>query len=147
MAMTEEQLRERLRKIAALFEGAKTEGEREAAAAAFARVKEALKTAQPAPRPVYEEPLVEMQFSMPDQWHRRLMSALCRRHGLTPFRYKRQRMTTLMVRVKRSYLDRVLWPEYVELRAALDEYLRAATDRIIREEIFNDASEAQERKG
>jgi hypothetical protein len=96
---------------------------------------------------VWEEPLVEMQFSMPDQWHRRLMSALCRRHGLTPFRYKRQRMTTLMLRVKQSYLDRVLWPEYVELRAALDEYLRAATDRIIREEIFNDASEAQERKG
>lgn len=147
MAMTEEQLRERLRKIAALFEGAKTEGERAAAAAAFSRVKEALKTAQPAPRPVYEEPLVEMQFSMPDQWHRRLMSALCRRHGLTPFRYKRQRMTTLMLRVKQSYLDRVLWPEYVELRAALDEYLRAATDRIIREEIFNDASEAQERQG
>jgi hypothetical protein len=56
-------------------------------------------------------------------------------------------MTTLMLRVKQSYLDRVLWPEYVELRAALDEYLRAATDRIIREEIFNDASEAQERKG
>ena len=111
MAMTEEQLRERLRKIAALFEGAKTEGERAAAAAAFSRVKEALKTAQPAPPPIWEEPLVEMQFSMPDQWHRRLMSALCRRHGLTPFRYKRQRLTTLMLRVKQSYLDRVLWPE------------------------------------
>ena len=49
-----------------------------------------------------------------------------------------------MVRVKSSFLDRILWPEYVELRDALDEYLAAATDRIIREEIFNDAREAQE---
>ena len=148
--MTEEQLRERLRKIAALFEGAQTDGEREAAVAAMARVKEALKTAQPeqahrGPRVFYEESLIEMQFSMSDQWQRRLLSALCRRYGLVPFRYRRQRHTTLMLKVKRSFLDRVLWPEYCQLRDALEEYLREATDRIIREEIFNDASEAQER--
>jgi hypothetical protein len=147
MAMTEQQLRERLRKIAALFEGAKTAGEREAAAAAMARVSAALKSAKPEPPPVYREPLVEMQFSLPDQWQRRLLSALCRRHGLTPFRYRRQRHTTLMVRVKRSFLDQVLWPEYCELRDALDQFLREATDRIIREEVFNDSSEAQERPG
>lgn len=148
MAMTEEQLRERLRKIAALFEGAKTHGEREAAAAAMERVREALKSARPqreAPR--WEEPVVEMQFSLADRWQRRLMSALCRRYGLVPFRYRRQRYTTLMVRAKRSFLENVLWPEYCELRDALDEYLLAATDRIIREEIFNDVSEAQEREG
>ncbi len=147
--MTEQQLRERLRKIAALFEGAKTQGEREAAAAAMARVKEALKTAQPGPEPrahyFYEEPLVEMQFSLPDPWQRRLLSALCRRHGLTPFRYKRQRLTTLMVRVKRSQMDYVIWPEYCQLRDALDEYLSEATNRIIREEVYGDVSEAGER--
>lgn len=147
MAMTEEQLRERLRKIAALFDGAKTAGEREAAAAAMARVKESLKTARPDPAKVYTEPLVEMQFSLTDQWQRRLLSALCRRYGLTPFRYRRQRHTTLMVRVKESFLNQVLWPEYCQLRDALDQYLREATDRIIREEIFSDASEAKEREG
>jgi len=149
--MTEEQLRERLRKIAALFEGAQTAGEREAAGAAMARVKAALKTAQPEPRSgprlVYEEPLVEMQFSLSDQWQRRLLSALCRRYGLVPFRYRRQRHTTLMLKVKRSFLDGVLWPEYCQLRDALEQYLREATDRIIREEIFSDSSEAQERPG
>ena len=150
--MTEEQLRERLRKIAALFEGAQTDGEREAAVAAMARVKEALKTAQPeqaqrGPRAFYEESLIEMQFSLSDQWQRRLLSALCLRYGLEPFRYRRQRYTTLMLKVKRSFLDRVLWPEYCQLRDALEEYLREATDRIIREEIFNDSSEAQERPG
>ncbi len=151
VAMTEEQLRERLRKIAALFEGAQTAGERDAAGAAMARVKEALKSAQPElqrwPRPAYEEALVEMQFSLGDQWQRRLFSALCRRYGLAPFRYRRQRHTTLMLKVKCSFLDRVLWPEYCQLRDALDQYLREATDRIIREEIFSDSSEAQERPG
>ncbi len=150
MAMTEQQLRERLRKIAALFDGAITVGEREAAAAALQRVKQSLHTLNPSGRPApnagLAEPLTEMQFSLADRWQRLLLSALCRRYGLTPYRYRRQRYTTLMVRVKRSFLDRILWPEYVELRDALDEYLAAATDRIIREEIFNDAREAQEQE-
>lgn len=154
MGMTEQQLRERLRKIAALFEGAKTEGERDAAAAAMDRVKQSLGTLPPEPEPPRErgwfyrhEPIVEMQFSLPDRWQRRLMSALCRRHGLIPFRYRRQRMTTLMVRGRRGYIENILWPEYCQLRDALDEYLAAATDRIIRDEVFNDAREAQEQPG
>ena len=145
--MTEQQLRERLRKISALFEGAITVGEREAAAAALRRVNQSLDTLNPfwpSPKAGSSEPLIEMQFSLADRWQRLLLSALCRRYGLTPYRYRRQRYTTLMVRVRRSFLDRILWPEYVELRDALDEYLAAATDRIIREEIFNDAREAQE---
>jgi len=150
MGMTEEQLRERLRKIAALFEGAKTEGEREAAAAAMNRVKQSLNDLPPDQTrgSFYRfEPIIEMQFSLPDRWQRRLMSALCRRHGLVPFRYRRQRMTTLMVRGRRGYIENILWPEYCQLRDALDEYLAAATDRIIREEVFNDAREAQEQPG
>jgi hypothetical protein len=146
--MTEQQLRERLRKIAALFEGAQTAGEREAAALAMERVRESLKqfpAEAPRARTFYEEPLVEMQFSIPDQWQRRLFVALCRRHRMSPFRYKRQRKTTLMLRVKKTFLDNVLWPEYTELRAALHEYLDEATERIIREEIFSDAREASER--
>lgn len=151
MGMTEQQLRERLRKIAALFEGAKTPGERDAAAAAMDRVKQSLGTLPPEPEPPREhgsfhrqEPVVEMQFSLSDLWQRRLMSALCRRHKLVPFRYRRQRHTTLMVRGQRSYIENILWPEYCQLRDALDEFLGAATDRIIREEVFNDAREAQE---
>lgn len=145
--MNEQQLRERLRKIAALFAGAKTAGEREAAAAAMARVKESLDSINPSPpyMRAETEPLIEMQFSLSDRWQRHLLAALCRRYGLSPFRYRRQRHTTMMVRVKRSFLDQILWPEYCELRDALNEYLAAATERIIREEIFNDASEAQER--
>jgi hypothetical protein len=138
---TEQQLRERLRKIQALFEGATTAGERDAAAAAIERIKRVLGTA------AQTEPPAEFQFSMPDPWQRRLFSALCRRYGLEPYRYKRQRYTTVVVRAPRSFVHKTLWPEYQELRAALNSYLNEATERIIREEVYGDAAEAPERAG
>ncbi len=136
---TEQKLREKLRKISALFEGAKTIGERHAAAAAIERVKKALALI------AQTEQAVEMQFTLPDLWQRRLFAALCRRYGLEPYRYKRQRYTTVMVRVPRSFVGRTLWPEYLELKGALDEYLNEATERIIREEVHRDVREAPER--
>ncbi len=139
--MTEQQLREKLRKISALFEGATTAGEREAAAAAIERIRRHLGDT------VKKEPNIEMQFTLPDRWQRRLFTALCRRYSLEPFRYKRQRYTTVMLRVPRTFLDETLWPEYVALRQALDSYLNEATERIIREEVFGDDEEARERAG
>ena len=140
--MTSEQdLREKLRKISALFEGASTVGERNAAAAAIHRVKQALAAMQKT------EQLQEMQFTLPDRWQRRLFAALCRRYGLQPYRYKRQRYTTVMVKCPKSFVNRTLWPEYLELKKALDEYLSEATERIIREEVFGDVREAPERTG
>lgn len=68
--MTEQQLRDKLRKITALFEGAATLGEREAAAAAMERLGQALNAA------VKTQPLPETKFSMADQWQRRLFTAL-----------------------------------------------------------------------
>jgi hypothetical protein len=137
--MTEQQLRERLRKIAALFEGATTPGERSAAAAAAERVRSALAAIQ------HTEQKIEMQFRLPDLWQRRLFSALCRRYGLQPYRYSRQRYTTVVVRAPRSFLERTLWPEYLQLKRELDAYLDEATERIIREEVYGDAGDAAER--
>jgi len=137
----EQQLRERLRKITALFEGAATAGERQAAAAAIERIREALNAA------VQTQPLPETKISMADQWQRRLFSALCRRYGLEPYRYKGQRYTTVMVRAPRAFFNNTLWPEYLELQAALHSYLNEATERIIREEVHRDAAEAKERAG
>jgi len=137
---TEQELREKLRKISALFEGATTDGERTAAAAAIERVKKALATMS------RTEHTVEMQFTLPDRWQRRLFAALCRRYGLDPYRYKRQRYTTVMVRAPRRFIDLTLWPEYLELKEALDQYLNDATERIIREEVYGDVAEAPERR-
>jgi hypothetical protein len=119
----ESQLREKLRKIEALFAGAGTEGERLAAEAALERVRERLKEFG------RQDPSIEMKFSMPDQWSRHLFLALCRRYGMKPYRYYRQRRNT---------------PEFTELDQALQSYLHQVTLRVIRDEVFADASEAQE---
>lgn len=134
----EAHLREKLRKIEALFAGAGTAGERHAAEAALERIRARLAELE------RRDPAIELQFSKPDQWSRRLFLALCRRYGLQPFRYRRQRLTTVMVRVPRGFVDQVLWPEFQELNGALTIYLNEVTLRVIREEVYADASEAAE---
>jgi hypothetical protein len=135
---SESQLRDKLRKIEALFAGAGTSGERLAAEAALERVRARLTELR------QQDPPAELQISLSDQWSRRLFLALCRRYGLEPYRYHRQRRTTLMVRAPRRFFDQVLWPEFSELNRALQAYLHEVTLRVIREEVYADASEAQE---
>jgi hypothetical protein len=137
----EAQLREKLAKIEALFAGAGTTGERDAAQAALQRVRARLAELQK------RDPAAETQFSMPDQWSRRLFVALCRRYGLSPYRYRRQRLTTVVLRAPRGFIDEVLWPEFQELNQALRTYLNDVTLKIIREEVHSDASEATEVAG
>lgn len=134
----EDELRERLRKIEALLAGAGTAGERDAAGAALERVKARL--AEQAQR----DPPAELQFSMPDTWSRQLFVALARRYGLRPFRYPRQKRTTVMLRAPRSFLDKVLWPEFRELERALRAHLQGVTTRIITDAVHADTSDAEE---
>ena len=131
-------LREKLRKIEALFAGAGTIGERTAAETALGRVQARLAELQD------RDKAIEMQFSLRDQWSRRLFLALCRRYGLKPYRLYRQRLTTVMLRVPQAFVDQVLWPEFQELNGALMQYLNDVTDRVIREEVHRDTSEATE---
>ena len=131
-------LQERLRKIEALMAGAGTPGERDAADAAVERVKARL--AEQARR----DPPIELQFAMPDAWSRQLFVALCRRYGLRPYRYPRQKRTTVMLRVPRSFNDTVLWPEFLELDRALSAHLQSVTTRIIHDAIHADTSEVEE---
>jgi tRNA nucleotidyltransferase (CCA-adding enzyme) len=49
-----------------------------------------------------------------------------------------------MIRAPKRFLDQVLWPKFSELDQALQAYLHQVTMRVIREEVFADASEAQE---
>jgi hypothetical protein len=49
-----------------------------------------------------------------------------------------------MLKVPRSFVDNVLWPEFVELNEALTEYLMAVTQKIIREEVYGGTTEADE---
>lgn len=128
-------LLEKLRKIEALHEGATTEGERDAAAQAARRIAERL--AQERAR----EPDVELKYTIMDLWSRRLFSALCRRHGLRPYRYARQRRTTLCLRAPRAFQEK-LWKQFGELDDALRKHLDEVTERVIRTAVHNDASDA-----
>jgi hypothetical protein len=135
---SEEELRLKLRKIEALFEGAGTSGERQAAGAALERIKAKLKETEKA------APAIEYTFTLPDRWSRQLFMALCRRYSLSPYRYARQRYTTVMLRVPKVFVDDVLWPHYQALNKELRAYLEQATEKIISEEIHRDTTEAQE---
>jgi hypothetical protein len=133
-----ETLRERLRKIEALFAGAGTPGERDAAAAAAERIRARLAAAEKSER------ADEMRFSIPDPWSRRLFIALSRRYGLKPYRYRRMQRQTVVLRVPRRFAEEVLWPEFSELSGALTAHLAEITDRLIRAEIHGDVSEPEE---
>jgi len=131
-------LREKLRKLEALFAGAGTPGEKNAAEAGLERIRARLAELEGS------DPPIEMQFSLSDLWTRKLFLALCRRYGLKPYRLPRQRRTTVMLRVPKKFLDQILWPEFKELSAALSRYLDEVTTRVIREEVHRDTSEAHE---
>ncbi len=137
--MTPEQsLREKLRKIEALFAGAATEGERFAAGAAAERIRDRLgQTAS-------KEKQIEVKFSISDPWSRQLFIALCRRYGLKPFRYRRMHRQTIIIRAPKSFIDQVLWPEFEELSTALTAYLSEITEKVIREEVHGETGEADE---
>lgn len=134
----ESQLREKLKKIESLFSGATTTGEREAAEAALDRVRSRLAAMEK------EDPPIEMRFALPDPWSRQLFLALSRRYGLRPFRYPRQRRSSIMVRLPETFLNQVLWPECAEMERTLRAYLDEITQKVIREEVYGDTSEAPE---
>jgi hypothetical protein len=137
--MTPEQaLREKLRKIEALFAGAVTEGERMAAGAAADRIRERLD------RTAGKEKEIEVKLSISDVWSRQLFVALCRRYGLSPFRYRRMHRQTIIIRAPKSFVEQVLWPEFEELSAALTAYLSEITETVIREEVHGETGEAEE---
>jgi hypothetical protein len=137
--MTPEQsLREKLRKIEALFAGAATAGERVAAGAAAERIRERLG------QDAGKEKQIEIKFSISDTWSRLLFVALCRRYGLRPFRYRRMHRQTIIIRAPKSFVEQVLWPEFEELDAALVAYLSEITERVIREEVHGETGEADE---
>lgn len=132
----EDRLRERLQKAERLFSGAATTGERVAAEAAIERLK--AKLAESA----RQDPPVEMKFSMPDAWSVKLFVALCRRYGLQPYRYARQRRTTVMVRAPRAFFDAVIWQQFSALHVDLLVFFEETTERLIREAVHGDTADA-----
>lgn len=77
---------------------------------------------------------------MPDPWSRHVFHALCRRYGMKPYRYYRQRHNTVMVRVPKRFLDQVLWTEFSELDRPCKPIFIGMMLRVIREVVVADAA-------
>ena len=118
-------LLERIKKIEALIKGATTAGEKNAAISA----KDRLLKKQP--NLEIHQNLEEYSLYTSDSWHKKLLIAICRKYGVVPYRYKRQKYTTVMVRINQDFLNKVLWPEYLEYSKHLEKLVEEITDNLI----------------
>lgn len=135
--MDEARLIEKMLLIEALIAGAATDGERVAAERARERIRERLEQVE------REDPPIEYQFTLADMWSRKVFVALLRRYGIRPYRYYRQRRTTVMARVSKRFVDETLWPEFQEISETLRAYLSEVTERVVGQVIHQDSSEAE----
>jgi hypothetical protein len=136
--VTEREIREKLRKIEALFAGAATPGERDAAEAARERIQRRLREYERAERPE------EWRFSLENPWSRKLFIALARRYGLSPYRRPGQRRTSVMVSAPRTFVEKTLIPEFDECNRVLVEHLDALAAEIIESALRSDTSDVEE---
>lgn len=129
---------EKLRKLEALHAGTKVDGEREAARRAAERIRARLEELRG------RETDTELLYRIDDRWNRKLFIALCRRYGLRPYRERGRRFSTIQVRAPETFLKRTLWPEFLALSNELATHLDELTDRVIREAIHEDVTDAPE---
>lgn len=83
----------------------------------------------------------EYQFSVGDKYSKKLFVAIARRYGLRPYRLKRQKHTTVMLKVSKRFVDDILWPEFMILCSELDFYLEHVANEIIRLSVFENFEE------
>jgi len=135
----ESRLIEKLRKIELLFARSTFPGEQAAAETAADRIRHRIRQLEKAER------TIEIRFSLPDTWSKALFVALLRRYNLSPYRYRGQRRTTVMVKVAASFANEVLWPEFQELNETLRAHLDSVTSNIIKRAIHDNDADLEER--
>ena len=133
----DKELRAKLAKVEALFRGTSSPGEKAAAAAAMDRLQGSLGGSDGD-----ADPEIELKFSLPDMWSVRLFIAVCRKHGVHPYRYARQRRTTVMVRARERLFDRVVWLEFSMLHTELESYFEDVTDHLITRAMRSDGDDS-----
>ena len=118
-------LLEKIKKIEALIAGAQTDGEKNAAISARERI-------------LHNNPSLnadinarEFRLSLLSDWHKKLLIAICRKYGIKPYRYHRQKSTTVMIRINEGFLNRVVWKEYLQYSKLMAELLDEITNDLI----------------
>lgn len=49
--------------------------------------------------------------------------AICQKHGFQTYRYQRQKYTTARLRISKTMMDEVVWPDYMQYAKMLRELL------------------------
>lgn len=129
-----EDIRAKLEKLEQLFARGATPGERAAAGAARERLTERLKSLD-------HEQETELQYTLPDAWAVRIFIALCRKHGVKPYRYPRQRRTTVMVRVRPEVFNSTVGAEFQTLHEELVSYFTDTVDHLIADAMRSDGDD------
>ena len=115
----------KIKKIESLIARASTAGEKNAAISAKKRLIEKY------PELAQNKKIKEFKIYTTDFWHKKLLLAICRKYEINPYRYKRQKYTTVMIRTNRKFLDEILWKEYVEFSDLLESLIEDITDEVI----------------
>ncbi len=136
--MEAHELESKIAKLEALFAGTPYDGEKQAAKNALDRLLEQLQKAQA------EDETVELKFRGFTPYSKKLFLALLSRYGLKPYRYYRQKYTTVMVKAPRDFMENVVWAEFLQLNELLQEHLDEITDRIISQNICSSVEEEKE---
>ena len=130
---------DKIAKIEALIQRASSEGERNAARLAKERVLALLtqqqdqKTKEQRTREQEREEQEprEYKVSTANSWKKRLFVALCSKHGLRTYRYYRQKHTNTCVRVAKTFMDKILWPEFQQYARLLEELVEEILKELI----------------
>jgi len=116
---------EKIKKIEALISGATTYGEKTAAISAKQRILDKY------PELDLTQQVKEWTIRTQDNWHKKLFIALCGKYELKPYRYYRQKYTTVMIKVNEEFLNKVLWPEYIEYSKHLELLMEEIANELI----------------
>lgn len=120
-----EHLLERIKKIEALIIGASTDGEKNAAITSKERILKKY------PELEIHKNAIEYRLSTGSEWNKKLLLAICRKYGVKPYRYHRQKYTTVMVNMNEEFLTKILWKEYEEHSKILNELVEEITNDLI----------------
>ena len=90
---------------------------------------------------IADEEEIEMKFSLQDGHSKKLFIALARKYGYKPYRYPRQKRTTVILKGKRAFFEDVLWPHYVSLSQDLTFLLEQVTNEAVRAILRGDPSD------
>lgn len=116
---------ERIKKVEALINWAKSDWEKNAAMAAKERILKKY------PELDIKNNILEYTIKTQDSWHKKLFVAICNKYWVETYRYYRQRYTTVMVKANEVFLNEVLWKEYLEYSKILEELIWWITDEVI----------------